>query len=353
MGPAAGLFLVIQFVARPAKVAISTLGSSLSWRERALLAWIAPRGIVAAAVSALFALRLVEAGLPQASLLVPVTFSIILGTVVLQSATARALAKALGVAEPEPRGLLIVGANPVARRIAKALSEQSFRTLLADTSWDQLRAARMQGLATYYGNPASEHADRHLDLVGIGRLLGLSPQAELNALASVRYRSEFGEANIYTLPPKAEGEESGPDKSVAERRGYTLFGKDITYAKLASLIGQGGEIRSTTLSKSFDFQDYQDRYGRKAIPLFAIDVRARLRVFTAEQELRPGAGWTVLALIPADARPAAQQGADKCTRRQGTRLNQAEAGLGGLSRPGAGSCSGSDNPASLRSGTPG
>jgi CPA1 family monovalent cation:H+ antiporter len=310
MGPAAGLFLVIQFVARPAKVAISTLGSSLSWRERALLAWIAPRGIVAAAVSALFALRLVEAGLPQASLLVPVTFSIILGTVVLQSATARALAKALGVAEPEPRGLLIVGANPVARRIAKALSEQSFRTLLADTSWDQLRAARMQGLATYYGNPASEHADRHLDLVGIGRLLGLSPQAELNALASVRYRSEFGEANIYTLPPKAEGEESGPDKSVAERRGYTLFGKDITYAKLASLIGQGGEIRSTTLSKSFDFQDYQDRYGRKAIPLFAIDVRARLRVFTAEQELRPGAGWTVLALIPADARPAAQQGAD-------------------------------------------
>ena len=305
MGPAAGLFLVIQFVARPVKVAVSTLGSSLGWRERALLAWIAPRGIVAAAVSALFALRLEQAGLPQASLLVPVTFSIILGTVVLQSATARALAKALGVAEPEPRGLLIVGANPVARTIAKALSEQGFRTLLADTSWDQLRAARMQGLATYYGNPASEHADRHLDLVGIGRLLGLSPQAELNALASVRYRSEFGEANIYTLPPKAEGAaESRPDKSVAERRGYTLFGRDITYAKLASLIAQGAEIRSTTLSESFGFQAYQERYAHKAIPLFAVDTRGRLRVFTAEQELSPAAGWTVLALIPADARPA-------------------------------------------------
>jgi NhaP-type Na+/H+ or K+/H+ antiporter len=313
MGPAVGLLLVIQFVARPAKVALSTLGSSLNWRERALLAWIAPRGIVAAAVSALFALRLVEAGLPQASLLVPVTFSIILGTVVLQSATARPLAQALGVAEPEPRGLLIVGANPVARRIAKALSERGFRTLLTDTSWDQLRAARMAGLATYYGNPASEHADRHLDLVGIGRLLGLSPQAELNALASVRYRGEFGEAHIYTLPPKAEGEETRSDKSVAERRGYTLFGKDITYARLASLMGQGAEVRSTTLSESFGPEDYQGRYGGKAIALFAIDARGRLRVFTAEQELRPGVGWTVVALIPADTKPAAK-GANSADR---------------------------------------
>ncbi|CAK9074007.1 K(+)/H(+) antiporter NhaP2 (Potassium/proton antiporter NhaP2), partial [Durusdinium trenchii] len=59
LGSAALLMLcVVQFVARPLSVIISTAGSSLNWREKALLSWVAPRGIVAAAISALFAERL-------------------------------------------------------------------------------------------------------------------------------------------------------------------------------------------------------------------------------------------------------------------------------------------------------
>ncbi|MCZ7176011.1 cation:proton antiporter, partial [Salmonella enterica] len=64
------LLLIIQFIARPLNVALSTFGSGLNWRERALLSWIAPRGIVAAAVSAIFAIRLDEAGHEGALLLV-------------------------------------------------------------------------------------------------------------------------------------------------------------------------------------------------------------------------------------------------------------------------------------------
>ncbi|MBG4175116.1 sodium:proton antiporter, partial [Pseudomonas aeruginosa] len=118
LGPAALLvLLLIQFVARPLNVALSTWGSPLSWRERALLSWIAPRGIVAAAVSAIFAIRLSAEGHAQAALLVPLTFLVIIGTVVLQSATARPLARLLKVAEPSPSGYLIVGATPVGRAI--------------------------------------------------------------------------------------------------------------------------------------------------------------------------------------------------------------------------------------------
>ena len=76
------LLLVIQFIARPLNVLLSTAGSNLNWRERALLAWIAPRGIVAAAVSAIFAIRLDEAGHEGALLLVPLTFAVIIGTAV-------------------------------------------------------------------------------------------------------------------------------------------------------------------------------------------------------------------------------------------------------------------------------
>ncbi len=105
---------------------LASLGSGLTWRERALIGWVAPRGIVAASVSALFALRLDALGVTGAEALVPLVFILIIGTVVFQSATARPLAKWLKVAEPEPRGLLIFGSDPVARAIGKVLSEAGF-----------------------------------------------------------------------------------------------------------------------------------------------------------------------------------------------------------------------------------
>jgi len=295
---ALGVFLVMQFLARPLKVITATWGSSLSWRERALLAWIAPRGIVAAAVAAVFAIRLQDVGYAQAPLLVPLTFLVIIGTVVLQSATARWFARALGVAEPDPKGFLIVGANAVARALAKTLNGRGFRTLLTDTHWDNVRTARMAGLDSYYGNAVSEHADRHLDLVGIGRLLALSPQQELNALACLRYRSEFGEENIFVLPGASEKLEEQEDSRVGTPRcGQLAFARDATYAKLASLLSQGAEIHDTRLTENFDFDAYYRKYYRRALPLFAVDPRGRLLPFTAEAAPKPAAGWTVIALI--------------------------------------------------------
>ena len=121
----AGVLVVVLLVARPLSVWISAIGSSLDWREKALLSWVAPRGIVAAAVSALFALKLESRGYAEAGLLKPLTFVVILATVILQSFTARWVARKLGVAEPEPKGILIVGANRLARAIGKALSDRA------------------------------------------------------------------------------------------------------------------------------------------------------------------------------------------------------------------------------------
>ncbi|NIO42540.1 MAG: sodium:proton antiporter, partial [Burkholderiales bacterium] len=194
-----GIFLALQFVARPLKIALATTGSKLNWRERTVLAWIGPRGIVAAAISAVFGLRLEEAGFADAAYLVPLSFIVIIGTVLLQGATAGVLARSLGVAEPEPRGFLIVGANRIAREIAMQLRKAGYRTVLGDTSWENIEKARQEGFDTYYGSLVSEHADRHLDLVGIGGLLGLSAHSALNSLSVMRYRREFGDGNTYAL----------------------------------------------------------------------------------------------------------------------------------------------------------
>ena len=294
---AVGVFLVIQFVARPLKIAVATWGSSLKWQERMLLAWIAPRGIVAAAVAAVFSIRLQEQGFEQAVLLVPLIFLVIIGTVVLQSATARVLAVRLGGAEPEPRGFLIVGANPVARAVARALNKQGFPTLLADNNWDNIRAALMDGHETFFGSIVSEHADRHLDLVGIGNLLALSPQREANTLAAMRYRSEFGDANIYTLRTsrgKQDEQVAKPDK------GQVAFGRDVNFDRMSELLRQGAEIKATKLTDTFDFDEYYKQYYGKSILLFAIDPRGNLHVYTPGEKISPMDGWTMLSLILKD-----------------------------------------------------
>lgn len=298
-GTALLVLVIIQLVARPLSVWASTLGSKLGWREKALLGWVAPRGIVAAAISALFAERLAQNQVPEAGLLVPLTFMVIIGTVALQSLTARPLARLLRVAEPAPRGFLIVGANVVARAIGNALKDNHFRVQLTDSNWENIRQARMEGLNTFYGNPVSSHADQSLDLVGYGRLLGLSPRHEMNTMATMRYRLEFGEQNVYSLPGQTEKEDK---HAVAPRhRGAILFGADMTYARFASLLSQGAKVRKTRLTEEFDFNAYCDVEGRKAWPLFAVGPKGRLYVFTEKSRPEPGPGWSVFGLTQEEA----------------------------------------------------
>ena len=297
---------IIIFVARPVAVLISTLGSDLNWREKSLIAWIGPRGIVAAAVAPLFVLKMNPDYYANEELLVPLVFMVIVGTVVLQSFTARPLARLLKVAEPEPRGILIVGANKVSREIAKELCEHGYRTLLADTTWSHLREARMEGLETYYGNVVSAHADRYLSLAGLGRLFAMSRHPALNALACMHYKLEFGAKNVFTLEtPEAEDprrDETSPKRTYADRyRSQRLFGKGITFTKLARLFAEGAVIRATLLTKDFDFSAYLELHGDDVIPLFALDRWGLLHVFTAERPVKPDGGWTVIGLLSARA----------------------------------------------------
>ena len=289
--------LLVVLLARPVVVWACTIGGSYNWRERALVAWVAPRGIVAAAVSSLFALRLQEAGYPEASLLVSYTFLVIIVTVVVQSFTARWVAQALGLVEAEPRGILIVGANPVSRTIGKALLQQGFRVKLTDTTWSELQTARMDGLDTYYGEPVSAHADRNLELEGIGRLFAMSRRPALNTLSVMKFRREFGRNRVFTLRTSQEKDASEKRRVAETFRAPRLFGDGVTQQKLASLIAQGAEIKATLLTENFDLADYQKARGSSHIPLFALDKNGHLRAFTDEHQPEVKPGWTLLSLV--------------------------------------------------------
>ncbi|HET7561967.1 MAG TPA: sodium:proton antiporter [Rhodanobacteraceae bacterium] len=292
------VFVVAQFVIRPLSVLVATLGSRMTWRERALVGFVSPRGIVAAAVSSLFVLRMDELGMSSAGNLVPLVFILIIATVVLQSATARPLARWLKVAAPDPDGVLIFGSDPVARAIAKALADRDFQVVLADDDWAGISAARMAGLNTFYGNPTSQHAALYLDLTGIGRLLAVSTRRELNSLACMHYTQEFGRHNVYRLRVLAPEDADDRSALAGSLRAKGLFGKDMTHGRFAGLLADGWKVKTNVLTDSFDWAAFVAQHGRDVVLLFGIEPNGRLRVVHTRRDTEPKVGWTVIALVP-------------------------------------------------------
>jgi len=287
------ILVVIQLVARPLKVWLCTLGSDFNWRERALLAWIGPRGIVAAAISAIFAERLLSLGYEDAAYLVPLTFWIIIGTVVLQSATAKPLAYLLGVMEPERKGYLIVGANAFARQVASCIKDAGFRAVVTDSNWDNIRLARMAGLETYYGNPVSEHAERYLGLSGLGFLLLASPYRDVNAVAAVHFSSNFGSNKIFGLGTDID--DGSKFQLHQDYVGRKVFDDSMSYSKLASLTLRGYAVKSTTLSDTFDWAAYCEKKSPQAV-IFTASAEGELKPWIPTDGFKPGPGIRIFSI---------------------------------------------------------
>lgn len=292
---------ILMLVARPLSIFIAAIGTRLNWREKLFLSWIAPRGIVAAAVSALFAFQLENHGFVGGETLVPLVFMLIITTVTVQSLTARPVAKLLGVAEPPEFGFLIIGANTVARMIAAELTKHEVPVVLTDTSWENVRLARMENLQVYFGNPVSEHAANQLDLTGIGNLLVISPYKHMNSLATYHFLDWFGDHNsVYSL---AEGEQDQTARyQTAEKiqRTRGLF-DGVSYAKLASLVSQGYSVKTTQLSDAFTYQNFLDQHQNQALVLFVLDGKDHITPVKSIDRLKPDKASTLISLVPPKA----------------------------------------------------
>ena len=280
-GGFAGLVLlaIVMFVARPLSVWASAIGSNLKTNEKLMISWIGPRGIVAAAISSLFAIRLQEYDIQGVELLVPLVFMVIIGTVLIQGLGAKMVGNLLGVREPETNGILVVGSNPVALLIATSLKDQGFDVIVAHNNYTNIARARMSGLRTYFGNPISDHADHHLDLIGIGRLFAMSMDKEMNTLSEIHYRHEFGERKLYRLKFSDEKVKSERDDKQSNFHSQWLFGKDVTYTKLASMLSKKARIKITNITDSYSFEQYKAD-NKQFVPLYTVDKEGKLHVIT-------------------------------------------------------------------------
>lgn len=290
---------LLILVVRPVSVLLATWNAGLTWRERTFLAWLAPRGIVAAAVSSVFALRLGEEG----GQLVAATFLVITGTVLVYALTSGRCALALGLSVRDPQGLLMAGAHELARQMAGVLLRENVQVQLVDTNRGNVRAALNSRLPALEANVLSESAEERLNLAGIGRFLALTPNDEVNSLACQHYSEIFGQVGVFRLAPAPTGKPLA-QTSFGLLEGRVLFGKEMHYKKLASLVEEGWVVKGTRLTDKFTFQDFTDHYGTAAIPLFAIDRSKRITVFTDEDPAAPRPSQTLVALVtPGAATP--------------------------------------------------
>ena len=297
LGPMIFAFLaVVLFIARPLCIAASTFGSNIPYKVRILLSWIAPRGIVAAAVGSVFALSLAEAGVKDAEKIVPLVFSVIIVTVVLQSLTASPLAKKLGLRKPEPSTILIIGGNHVARSIGLGLKELGFPVLLSDPAWENCHLVRMAGLDCYYGNPQSEHAERFIPLADIKMVLALSSNRHYNALGIQHFSHLLDENIVFSLHAGVNHNKVNKVSSTFRSR-QILFRSDVTFAKLSGILTKAGKIKTTTLGESFLWEDYQQA-NKNVVPLFVMTAVGTLKPFEMGDSYLPVAGDTVIAMYP-------------------------------------------------------
>jgi NhaP-type Na+/H+ or K+/H+ antiporter len=247
--PSLAFLALLVFVARPLSVIASTVRTSLTWRERLFLMAMAPRGIVAAAVSAIFALRLEEEGVRGAEMIVPIVFLVIIGTIVVYGFLAGPLARRLGLAESRAVGVLIVGAHPTARGLAKELNDLDVKAMLVDTDPYNVTRSVALGLPARRLSVLTEEATHELDLRGIGRILAMTSNDEVNALATTRFARVFGRRETFQLKPTSKQRHGDLPEEILGR----IIGIDgVDYATLDERTRQGWRVRSAPASSTIN-----------------------------------------------------------------------------------------------------
>lgn len=299
-------------VVRPVTVALSTFRTKLTGRERIVLGWLAPRGIVAAAVSSLFAIGLAQSDAvsaetkAQAELLAPIVFLVIVGTVAVYGLTVGPLARWLGLATPNPQGIIFGGAGPFVRQLAKAIQDEDFPVLLVDTNYRNLSAARMAGLPTCDASILSEYVLEEVELGGIGRLMALTANDEVNALAGREFIEHFGRANVYQVVPVA-GATERREKISQHHQARLLFAQEATVGELNARVSGGATIKKTKLTEEFGWDQFREMYGAHAMLLCAVEGSSQLLINTVDQPLKPKQGQTLISLVKAMPEEKEQQ----------------------------------------------
>jgi NhaP-type Na+/H+ or K+/H+ antiporter len=300
--------LCMLFIVRPLSVWISTYGT-LNRKEAILLGWIAPRGIVAVAVSGLFGSLLVDLSregrffFEGADQITPLAFAMVFTTVVLHGFTIGPLSRGLGLARKEKPGVLMVGANAWSVQFATALEKSGIDVIVADSNYRRLKSSRDAGLEIFMGEVLSEDAEIKLDHARFSTVIALSTNDSYNALVCSHFAPEVGRHMVYQLSI-SDDEENDERVVSSNARGRTLIRRGRTYDSLIRDQYRGWEFARTTLTDKYSLEQFRmDRPNADIVAELRPD--GTLVLLGPNREARGGEGTMLISFAPAmkDERP--------------------------------------------------
>ncbi|MCB9209147.1 MAG: sodium:proton antiporter [Ignavibacteriales bacterium] len=285
--------LSLILLIRPTAIFLSSIGSNLNWKEKIYLSWMAPRGIVAAAVTSVFSLELLEHGYEEARILVPIIFLVIIITILIYGLSAIPLAKILKLSDSNPQGILIAGINKLSLEIYNALSKHKIKVLLVDNNWEKVTNARQSGYNTCFGSVVAEKTHETMDLSGIGKFLALTPNKGINSLASIYFSKIFDSSNVYQIYTAPKHNQDVPK----ELRGTLFSSQKLTYNDI-----QNNEttliVKSTKVSEEFTYIKLREKYSHEIFhPLFKLSSENKIEIFSEDNSPKINKGDTIISLI--------------------------------------------------------
>ena len=290
------LFVVLLIgVVRPIVVAAATVGSNLDLRDRLMLNLLAPRGIVAASIASVFSLQLVSAGYPDGQRIVPIAFTVIIGTVVFYGLAAPLGARLLGLRIANPQGVIFFNARPGIVALAKELRAQGVDALVVDANQGSVAKARLADVPAHRGSIVSREFMERVDLAPFSRLVAASPNDDANALACLTFQERFGPLNVHQIPPEKE---ERANWSEGAREAGRPFGTEAIRRWLHEYPARAERekcLRVTKLTEQFGLKELLNSPDN-LVPVFVIRSTGEVQPLPNGGTLQAAAGDTVISL---------------------------------------------------------
>ncbi|MGF1451021.1 MAG: cation:proton antiporter [Opitutales bacterium] len=283
------------FLVRPAAVWLSLIGSSMAWRDRVMLMFLAPRGIIATALTSVFALRLSDQGAPEAEPMLAITLLVVVGTVSFYGLTAPIAARQLRLTNPRPNGLLMVGAHSWARYLARTLIEAGAKVRLIDNNPFNVNAALDENLPATLGNVLSEEFIEEIDMSNVGWAICLTANNEINTFARTTLTAFIERTHIFRLTPEVAEGEAQPVMPL-----NPLFDLHVTYPWMARQINRGARFKMISLTSEVKASEVSGILGRNCLPLCSVAPGGELYIFAKHDKARRYPRETLVYLELAD-----------------------------------------------------
>jgi NhaP-type Na+/H+ or K+/H+ antiporter len=279
--------LALMLVVRPVQVAVCTYRSDLTLRERSFLAWLAPRGIVAAAVSSLFAQTLAAEGIPGGDALRAMVFLVIALTVSIQGLTGGFVADLLGLRRRSNTGYVILGANGLARAVGRVLRDGGEEVIFVDSNPEACREAQEEGFRVIQGSALEERIQQAAELDIRAGCLGVTSNEEVNLLFARRARKDWKVPRVWVALRR---EHVGLDEEIVQRLGARiLFGEPHQINLWTLHLERGLAATERWRRTASDPEPALTRQGLENL-LLPLAVQRNKKVFPMDDQVTPRKG---------------------------------------------------------------